>query len=154
MALLSYTVCFLSGFKSWNNKLRCNNKGLPAGQFSLGRIRAPLMRTIGTGPREATAFSTENPDITQEVSLTLHGEGLSGHRDVALALRWETIMLQVVVLREFHQRVVCWGGGGGVEKQRTDYLTQAPKSHLLLQGGFKNKKWCNFWEEPTCKSCR
>lgn len=67
------------------------------------------MRSIGARPGEATAFSTENPDITQDVSLTLHGEGLSGHRNVALALRWEAVVLQVVVLWEFHQRVICRG---------------------------------------------
>lgn len=106
MALLSCTVCFLGGFKSWNNKLQANNKSLPAGQFSLGRIGAPVTRSIGARPREATAFSTENPDITQDVSLTLHGEGLTGHRNVALPLRWETVMLQVVVLWKFHQRVI------------------------------------------------
>lgn len=76
------------------------------------------MRSIGTRPREATAFSTENPRITQDMSLTLHGERLSGHRNVALALCWETVMRQVVVLWEFHQSVIC--GGSGLEKVRTD----------------------------------
>lgn len=64
------------------------------------------MRSIGARPREATAFSTETPDITQDVSLTLHGEGLARHRNVALSLCRETVMLQVVVLGKFHQRVI------------------------------------------------
>lgn len=47
--------------------------------------------------------------ITQEAPLTLHGEGLSRHRDVVLALRGEAVMQQIVFLREFHQRVICGG---------------------------------------------
>lgn len=48
--------------------------------------------------------------ITQEVSLTLHGEGLSRHRDVVLALCGEAVMQQVVFLWEFHHRVICGRG--------------------------------------------
>lgn len=56
MAVLTYTVCFLKGLKSLNNKLLANNKSLPAGQFSLGRIRARLIRSTGTQCTEATAL--------------------------------------------------------------------------------------------------
>lgn len=93
MAVLSYTVCFLSGLKSLNNKLLANNKSLPAGQFSLGRIRARLIRSAGTECTEATAFFyTVNPHITQVMPLTLHGKSLSRNRDVVFALCWEAVM--------------------------------------------------------------
>lgn len=57
--------------------------------------------------------------ITQEVSLTLHGEGLSRHRDVVLALCGEAVMQQVVFLWEFHHRVIC--GGGQRSRIRANY---------------------------------
>ena len=51
-------------------------------------------------------------------SLTLHGKSLSRHRDVALALHGEAVMRQVVILREFHQRVICWGKARVVNENR------------------------------------
>ena len=49
--------------------------------------------------------------------LTLHGEGLSGHGDVALTLGGETVVLHVVVLGQLHQRVVC-----GFKGQETNQI--------------------------------
>ena len=37
------------------------------------------------------------------ISLTLHGEGLSRHRDVVLPQRGEAVVRQVVVLGKLHQ---------------------------------------------------
>lgn len=51
------------------------------------------------------------------MSLTLHGESLSRHGDVVLALCGEAVMREVVVLWKFHQRVIC--GGQRLEKVRT-----------------------------------
>ena len=47
--------------------------------------------------------------------LTLHGEGLTGHGDVAVTLGGETVMLLVEVLGQLHQRVVC-----GFKSQETN----------------------------------
>ena len=60
-------------------------------------------------------------------ALTLHGESLSRHGDVILALFWEAVMWQVVlvVLWEFHQRVIC--GGERLEKARIVEKTDREK---------------------------
>lgn len=73
-------------------------------------------------------------------ALTLHGESLSRHGDVILALCGEAVMWQVVVLWEFHQRVICWGER--LEKARTveKNRLRSNKSHLLHQGWIKDVK--------------
>lgn len=60
-------------------------------------------------------------------ALTLHGERLSRHRDVILALLGKAVMWQVVlvVLWEFHQRVIC--GGERLEKARIVEKTDREK---------------------------
>lgn len=62
-------------------------------------------------------FYTENPHITQDMSLTLHGESLSRYGDVVLALCGEAVMREVEVLWKIHQRVIC--GSQRLEKVRT-----------------------------------
>lgn len=65
-------------------------------------------------------------------SLTLHGKSLSRHRDVALALYGEAVMRQVVILREFHQRVICWGKARLGNKNRLRNKQQDPSVLLRV----------------------
>lgn len=73
-------------------------------------------------------------------ALTLHGESFSRHRDVVLPLCGEAVMRQVVVLREFHQRVIC--GGQRLEKEllrKTD-LRSKQQDTSALAGWIKDVK--------------
>lgn len=82
---------------------RPDNFALAELEHKLSALRQPTSRSCCFEFRGLSV-------ITQEVSLTLHGEGLSRHWDVVLALCGKAVMRQVVFLWEFHQRVICGGG--------------------------------------------
>lgn len=119
MALLSHAVRFLSGPDSQHNKFSANNKSLPARRFGLGGVGAQLVRTQTINLKKLLLLIQSPLRNNSQVSLTLHGEGLSRHRDVALAFCGEAVVQQVVFLRDLHQRVVC--GGGQRSRIRANY---------------------------------
>lgn len=81
-------------------------------------------------------------------ALTLHGESFPRYGDVVLPLGGEAVMRQVVVLWEFHQRVICGVGGHrsivsirGRSKMLSDSWEKDAVVNYIFYSRKENMKW-------------